>query len=100
MCFQVTRHHHDTRRILVESVHNASSRQLFELRIDIQQAIDQRTICMTRRWMHDKFIRFVYDKNIVVLMQYFELNQLRLVRQATDDGNVEIDQILAAFGKK
>ena len=95
MCTEITRYHHHTGRILIQPVHDARTRQLLQARIAGKQAVHQRSVPMTRRWMDHQASRFIDHENIRILMQDIEFDILRLIRDDCLFGNIQLHLVTA-----
>ncbi len=66
--FQGSSHYHDTGCVLIETMYYPGTRQLFQLGIYIQQAIDQRPPAMSCCRMYNQVGGFINDDNLYCLV--------------------------------
>src|SRR6185437_2812070 len=87
---QRARHHQQARSVLVEAMHDAGARKLRQVRVAVQQRVQEGAVTIAGARVHHQARRFVDDPQVGILEHDVELDRLRPVAQHRRLGTIPL----------
>src|SRR5690606_33166140 len=85
------RHHHQTRGVVIQTVHDTGTRYVGNRRIIMKESVKYRTVRIARARMNNKVARLVDDQNIVIFVDDIQRDILRLEADFLFDFSIDGD---------